>query len=45
MLRCPVKKLDRPHQPQDERWVMPAHLGHHYQRDEIIKYADYRGDF
>ena len=20
-------------------------LGHHYQRDEIIKYADYRGDF
>ncbi|MFL5660178.1 MAG: quinolinate synthase NadA, partial [Ktedonobacteraceae bacterium] len=19
-------------------------LGHHYQRDEIIKYADYRGD-
>src|SRR5690348_16180608 len=25
----------------DERVVI---LGHHYQRDEIIKYADYRGD-
>ena len=44
-LRCSAEELDeRIHQVRQKLGSDVTVLGHHYQREEIIKYADFQGD-
>ena len=44
-LRCSAEELDeRIHQVRQKLGADVTVLGHHYQREEIIKYADFQGD-
>ena len=44
-LRCSAEELDeRIHQVRQKLGTDVTVLGHHYQREEIIKYADFQGD-
>ena len=44
-LRCSAAELDaRIHQVRQKLGASVTVLGHHYQREEIIKYADFQGD-
>ena len=44
-LRLTAEELDqRIHRAREKLGDKVTILGHHYQRDEVIKYADYRGD-
>ena len=44
-LHCSVEELDRRiYQAKRELGASVTVLGHHYQREEVIKYADFQGD-
>ena len=44
-LHCSVEELDRRiHQAKRDLGASVTVLGHHYQREEVIKYADFQGD-
>lgn len=44
-LHCSVEELDRRiHQAKRDLGSSVTVLGHHYQREEVIKYADFQGD-
>jgi quinolinate synthase len=44
-LHCSPQELDqRIHQAREKLGSQATILGHHYQREEIIKYADFQGD-
>ena len=44
-VHCPVEELDqRIHEAKQTLGRAVTILGHHYQREEVIKYADFQGD-